>query len=45
MNKLERLIDKAMEYPVVRGMVIALIIANAVVCIFGVIALAVLIDA
>ena len=45
MNKIERLIDKAMEYPLVRGIMVALVIANAVVCIMGVIALAVLYDA
>ena len=45
MNKLERLIDKAMEYPLVRGIMVALVIAIAVVCIMGVIALAVLYDA
>jgi hypothetical protein len=45
MNKLERLIDKAMGYPLVRGIMVALVIANAVVCILGVIALAVFYDA
>lgn len=45
MNKIERLIDKAMGYPIVRGIMIGLVILNAVVCILGVIVLAVVVDA
>ena len=45
MNKIEKLIDRAMGYPLVRGLLVAVVIANAVVCILGVIALAVLVDA
>jgi hypothetical protein len=45
MNKIERLIDKAMGYPIVRSIMIGLVILNAVVCILGVIVLAVFIDA
>lgn len=45
MNKIEKLIDRAMGYPLVRGIVVTILIANAIVCILGVIALAVLVDA